>query len=413
MKMLGGSYGEGTITLMKYSQEFDIIPKSSWSLKSQRLSLSDITHFEDIDSSSSGTLGKAGIGAAAGFLLAGPLAGLAGMAIGASGGSSTKFVFAIGFSNGDAIMIGASAKEYMAVKSIINLEPPKTQIKASAVVPKQSRGKQATKKNAKFAIIDGRAKKTAPEPNGELVEEIEKLFNDFPNGSDEKGFFKVAQKYKKALNDFKWRYFDLLLTNDEAVRCIQMVVIYAHDQQNSWKRTVERHQEFVEDTLTSSIEMYEEESKKFFGSAIGSKSYLAERLKETKETKAEYLDQYIPDAKKSAQMWAKRVPVFEKIGATLIGEEAVEQGKKTYLTKFGLEVLKSDDSLMLNFGKKFFKDVQFEVAGSNADDSPQIQAKHANSDVEARLGKLSSLLEKKLITKAEFNQKKKSILDEI
>ena len=68
MKMLGGSYGEGTITLMPQSRKFNIIPASSWSLKSQELLFSDVTHFEDIDRSSSGTLGKAGIGAAAGFL---------------------------------------------------------------------------------------------------------------------------------------------------------------------------------------------------------------------------------------------------------------------------------------------------------------------------------------------------------
>ena len=150
MKMLGGTFGEGTITLSEHSKEFILIPKSSWTLKSQRVSLSDVTHFEDVDSSSSGALGKAGIDAATGFLLAGPLTGLAGMAIGAYRGSSTKFVFAVGFSNGDAILIGASAKEYMAVKSMISLKSPKAQTKASDAAPKQSKKKQTAKKAQNF-----------------------------------------------------------------------------------------------------------------------------------------------------------------------------------------------------------------------------------------------------------------------
>ena len=197
---------------MEYSKKFSLIPKSSWTLKSQELSLSDVTHFEDNNSSSSGALGKAGLGAAAGFLLAGPLAGLAGMALGASSGSSTKFVFAVGFSNGDAIMIGATAKEYMAVKSMISLQSPKAQTKASDAAPKQSKKKQTAKKSSKFSIIAGRAKKSAPEPNGKLAKQISSLLTNAKTGSNEEEFFELAARYKKALNDFKWQYFDQLLS---------------------------------------------------------------------------------------------------------------------------------------------------------------------------------------------------------
>ena len=342
--------------------------------------------------------------------MAGPLAGLAGMALGASGGSTTKFVCAIGFSNGDAIMIGANAKEYMEIKSMINLEPPKPQIKATGAASKKSTKKRATRKSSKFAIIDGRAKASAPEPNGKLFEELNKLFNNLPNDADEREFFTVAKQYTKALNDFKWRYFDQLLSEDEAVKCFQIAVTHAHYQQNSWKQKAEAHQKFVDDVLESSIKMYEEESKKFFGSAIGSKSELEESLKDSKATKARYLEYFIPEAKQSVLIWTERISVFEKLGARLIGEKAVDQGKKTYL---GLDVLKSDGSLLLNFGKRFFKETQTAAANTNPENEPPVETKDDSFDIETRLKKLTTLFEKKLITEAEFNNKRKSILDDL
>ena len=107
MKMLGGTYGEGTITYLSYDRSLQIIAKNAWLPKTRKIS--EITNFEDVNNQTSGSIGKAGIGAAAGFLLAGPLAGVIGMAMGASGGTSTQFVFGIGFSNGDAIMSIISA----------------------------------------------------------------------------------------------------------------------------------------------------------------------------------------------------------------------------------------------------------------------------------------------------------------
>ena len=53
-------------------------------MDTKKRSISEIIHFEDVNNQTSSSLGKAGIGAAAGFLLAGPLAGVLGMAMGAS-----------------------------------------------------------------------------------------------------------------------------------------------------------------------------------------------------------------------------------------------------------------------------------------------------------------------------------------
>jgi len=70
MKMLGGTYGEGTITYLSYDRLLQIIAKNAWLPKTRKIS--EITNFEDVNNQTSGSLGKAGIGAAAGFLLAGP-----------------------------------------------------------------------------------------------------------------------------------------------------------------------------------------------------------------------------------------------------------------------------------------------------------------------------------------------------
>ena len=411
MKMLGGTYGEGHVVYWSSLNELQISPKNAWTPKTR--SISEITHFEEINSQTTSSLGKAGIGAAAGFLLAGPLAGIIGLGLGASGGSSTKFVFGIGFSNGDAIMVGANAKDFMNLKSAITPQLSTTQSSSSKKPStKTAKAKQTVKKGSKFSVIDGRAKKSAPEPNGKLAKQLSKSLEDAETGSNEKEFFELAQKYKRALNDFKWRYFDQLLSDDETVTCVQLAVASAHSSQETWENIAIMHQERLEDGLPERIKMYEEELKKFFGSNLGSKHELKVELARMRAEKRELVDELIPNAKTEAQNYEKRASIFEKIGVELIGEEAVNQGKKTWLGDSNY-LLKNDGSLTLLWGKRLFKDVQFEAVNANADDTPQIQAKPANSDVEARLEKLSSLLEKKLITKAEFNQKKKSILDEI
>lgn len=409
MKLLGGTYGEGTVSYWSFQRELQINPKSAWMPKTRLIS--EITHFEDINNQTTSSLGKAGIGAAAGFLLAGPLAGIIGLGLGASGGSSTKFVFGIGFSNGDAIMVGANAKDYMEFKSAISPQLSETQNRATKTVSKSTvKAKKTAKKSSKLSIIDGRGKKSAPEPNGKLAKQISSLLTNAKTGSNEEEFFELAESYKKAFNDFKWQYFDQLLSDNEMIKCVQMVVAYAYDQKTMWKREVERHQDSVDNLWNPGIKRLEEESKKFFAS-----NDVKSKLARDKEHKAELLNVHIPAAKQSEQKWKKLIPVFEKIGAELIGKEAVEQGTKIYLNKsLGYDaILKSNNSLMLNFGKKFFQDIQIEAADANAEDEPQTQTKSDISEFEKRLEKLTALLEKKLISKAEFNKKKKEIIDQI
>ena len=118
MKMLGGSYGEGSLFFSPYSSELKISPNKGW--KTHVFPIDEITAYEEVGVATSSSLGKAGVGAAAGFLLAGPLAGLAGMAWGASSGSTNSFTFGLGFHNGDSILVNASAKDYAEFKAAIS-----------------------------------------------------------------------------------------------------------------------------------------------------------------------------------------------------------------------------------------------------------------------------------------------------
>ena len=295
---------------------------------------------------------------------------------------------------------------------MISLKSSEAQTKTSDAAPKQSKKKQTAKKSSKLSIIAGRAKKSAPEPNGKLAKQISKRFNEAKAGSDEKEFFQCAEEFKKGLNDFKWRYFDQLLSDDELIKCVQIAVTYAPHQLDIQKYALKSAQETVESTA-SSIEKYEKESKKLFGSPMGTKSELAEYLRSSRESKARYLEEIIPMYEQNVRTWKKRTPVFEKMGVTLIGKEAVEQGKKASWKILDFLEFKSDGSVSVKFGKEFFKDLEIEEANIVAIDEPQVQEKQGSSDMEARLEKLSALVEKKLITKAEFNKKRKEILSEL
>ena len=144
MKMLGGSYGEGSVFYQSYQRQLTIQATRSW--KTQEFPISSLTGFEEMGVGTSSALGKAGIGAAAGFLLAGPLAGLAGMAMGASSASKNSFTFGLGFTNGDSILVNASAKDYAEIKAAIShlnfsKAAPEKQVTAAKSKPTKSKKK--------------------------------------------------------------------------------------------------------------------------------------------------------------------------------------------------------------------------------------------------------------------------------
>jgi molybdopterin converting factor small subunit len=419
MKLLGGTYGEGDVVFLSGSRQLRISSKGSYFSPKFR-PISEIKHFEDINNATTGSLGKAGVGAAAGFLLAGPLAGIIGLGLGASGGISTKFVFGIGFSNGDAIMVGASANEYMSIKSAITPYITTSKTKGLTKTPKHTdKTKQTAKKSAKPSIIDGREKKSAPSPTGSLVEKISKSLSEAESKSNEYEFFKLAEHYKIALNDFKWRYFDQLLSEEDVKHCLIMTVSYAHYKLSLKLDSIKTSEKYIE-TLEKDIkkyeERYEEESKKFFGSFLGSqKAELADLIRRDKDYKAHELEEILPDLKQSAEEWKSKILVFENIVKEMVGENLLSVNLKKYINHQP-KILNYNDyngPLSKSFGLKFFANVQNQIKDSNEEIVAISQEDSKVTNAEARLEQLNLLLKKKLITEVEYNQKRESILSDI
>ena len=122
MKVLGGSHGRGSAFFSPITNNLKINPDSIFH-KNIEKPISDIVEFEEVGTANSSSLGSAGIGAAAGFLLAGPLAGLLGLALGAASGAKHSTTFGIGFKDKTSFLINANAKDYFEIKKAISSLP--------------------------------------------------------------------------------------------------------------------------------------------------------------------------------------------------------------------------------------------------------------------------------------------------
>ncbi len=234
MKMLGGSYGEGQAFYSAYERQLLVTGKKKLSIP-----LHEIVAFEELGAASSSRLGKAGVGAAAGFLLAGPLAGLAGLALGGSSGSKQSFTFGLAFSSGESILLNASAKDYGEVKAAISGQLSKKKKKTTESTESKTK---ATVESSKItsgrgtATIKGRLHKSAPEkPNVNTYEKLSELYdylteNEAPEVLQhldkelvEEAIYRIIYTIDK-YNDQKWRFFDEFINDYEACECASIAL---------------------------------------------------------------------------------------------------------------------------------------------------------------------------------------------
>ena len=386
MKMLGGSYGEGSLFFSPYSSELKISPNKGW--KTHVFPIDEITAYEEVGVATSSSLGKAGVGAAAGFLLAGPLAGLAGMAWGASSGSTNSFTFGLGFHNGNSILVNASAKDYAEFKAAIgNLSFFKKTLTASRQKNQKTQTKttRKTKSSNKPQVIEGRSREKAPIPKTPIAVECRQLEEKSASGSDKKIFYGEVNTRVNQLNTIKWRHFDKLVSDDEVKECICMAV---QDQASYFSGNGDYYRKQAIQTRNDAG---------LFGKAKA-------------EAKAqEYERQAVKDDAK-AENDRRLTLLFTSLAKTHVDEEHLSDGLK-----------RSKDHVSVTKAYAFRIIERFREEEPVNDDLESVAIVHPKSESstdkkftpEERLEKLSSLKEKGLITEDEYKEQRAAIISQI
>jgi hypothetical protein len=406
MKMLGGSYGEGSVFYQSYQRQLTIQATSSW--KTQEFPISSLTGFEEMGVGTSSALGKAGIGAAAGFLLAGPLAGLAGMAMGASSGSKNSFTFGLGFTNGDSILVNASAKDYAEIKAAISHLNFSKAAPAKQVTAAKSKPTKSKKKNSLKAIA-GRIQKTAPNSEAPLAESFRNLKQKADPNSDEEIFFENVNNNVTTLNNYKWRYFDQLLAEDEVIDCVSISMA----DLAAWPirfRDTDGVKQSIVSSYEESLELERKELGKFF--SFKSKAEIRDDIARF-ESGIKTTKENMRDCEELASKYERLTPIFKSMAEEFVDKETLLKGMEKY---------KNLDIVDRKFALKYFGNLQASMSNSkqkensnNIDLGTQTEAGSMSKadTIEKRLVDLQLLLDKNLISKEEYDQQRGKIILEI
>jgi hypothetical protein len=403
MKMLGGSYGEGSLFYSSFSSKLHISPSKGW--KTHEILIDDITAYEEAGVSSSSTLGKAGIGAAAGFLLAGPLAGLAGMVLGASSGSKNSFTFGLVFKNGDSILINASAKDYAELKAALNkISFSNSSFKGGNAesVTKRTKHYQKTRKASKSQVIEGRTHKKAPNSDASLAVEFRRLQEGVGNNTDENRFFSAVNYRVSDLNNIKWRHFDELISDEEVKECICMAVAgllkeidTGQNIAESCRRLAERYRERAKGAR---------EQAGFFGRAKAEEEAIKHEADAEKEEKAAI------KWEKSVEDDKQLIPIFTSVAKRFVNEQTLDDGLKRYKQKAYLSKSSAIQLIERLLPEGNTTDVP---KATSVEKSEPEDPKALNAAPEERLKKLTALKKKGLITEEEYKEQRATIITQL
>lgn len=211
MEVLGGSFGKGKLTIDERNQ--------SISINGKKFSFSEIISISDKNIANPSNTKSLGVATAAGYLLTGPVGGLAGLALGALSEKKGYIIFEIVIVGGSYALVRGSFDSFGIIR---------------AAVGERSTGATITQSPAekvevwRSRTILGRACRCAP---ALAFDEIKSAHASNAKGAHVEAwsthheeFFKRITVYAKVLNDVKWRYFDSLLSQKEIERCAIFVL---------------------------------------------------------------------------------------------------------------------------------------------------------------------------------------------
>lgn len=416
MKMLGGTYGDGTVMFLASSETLMISPSKGW--KTHEISVSDVNAFEDVSNASSSSAGKAGLGAAAGFLLAGPLAGLAGLALGASSGSKTSFVFGLGLKGGGALLLSASADEYMRIKQYINLPVNRNDRTGAAKEKKKSKKTTPRRLSGGHAVIPGREKAKAPKKSN-LAKAIEREWLQVEKAmSKDRGsntyldsylldFYERLCKKIEFLNTIKWRYFDELVSDEEVAICVHMRL------ESMRAATKEEPGRYFREMQAESLEKAKQ--------ALAKASWLNNEKKaaELYEKKAA---EYERDSLKLERNQKDLVLLFPDFERKIFGEFLSDIGKEDLADakekceksadRGGHHILNTWYENRITTALRFFD--EFEDLNVHAPQAEKYEVvENEVGSIEKRLDRLNALRKKGVISEEEYSAQREKIISDL
>lgn len=360
MRMIGGTFNKGHVIYSTHNNTIKITPESLFSFSDKKFTFSDVVHFEEINVSTSSGLAKAGTGAAAGYLLAGPLAGLAGMALGGAGGTSNKFTLGFEFKNGDAIMVVVSPTEFMELKSLFGSRSKKSAPQKEKKSIDDSKSKINSNDPNTLKVIKGREGKPPPDINTKLSKKIHELGNWKKRKPDDISIFYRELFIKiRSINEYKWLYFDKIFNDKDIGLAVALAII--EYMRISELKPVRRSKEEIE-FATKNLPVYRKEALRYV-----SQKELTEDIEKYKDIGYKYKNHY-------KCVWdTLQDIIFERINNNDLKPEKLDTSFKTNKTK------KNEN----------------------------------NDEISDRLHKLQSLLDKNIISKEEYETQRQKIISEI
>ena len=440
MKMIGGSYNKGHVIYSTYDNTIKITPESLFSFSDKKFTFSDVVHFEEINVSTTSGLAKAGTGAAAGYLLAGPLAGLAGMAIAGAGGTSNKFTLGLEFNNGDAIMVVVSPTEFMELKSLFGSRSKHSQIPSikTKKIPTAKTKKTSNSKKEKKLTDDNEAKmltissnKTNPDvltiikgrknkartAKSPLAKKLNKLGGGENHDADIVTIFNRDLYLKiDAIHNCKWQYFDEPF-NDEEIGLAVILLIISYIKISEIEIKPDRWSKEQYDYHTEQVSYWEKEQGFFDKHAKDTLKYHQEEKKHYKEQ----IDVIYKRDKNYHEKIIKHLKELKKEALKYIGQRELDEGIKKYIDRGYVvensyefdDYRKQDDTLAKIIIEHFGENITQSKKSVAISKTNKTKKNENNNEIDDRLNKLKSLFDKNIISKEEYDTQRKNIISEI
>lgn len=232
MEVLGGSFGKGRLTIDD-RQKCVLI-------NGQRILFSEIVSVADKNITNPSNTKSVGVATAAGFLLTGPVGGLAGLALGALSEKKGYVVFEIVLVEDRYVLVCGSFDSYGRIRAAIG-GFPKGNANAQSAAGIEGSWRSKT--------ILGRAYRCAPPlaSDGLRLTHITSVegTNLDTTRAHHDDFVKLAVSYAEFMNDAKWRYLDACLNPDEIARCAVFALFELRER---------RETQYVEVIKTSSAD---------------------------------------------------------------------------------------------------------------------------------------------------------------
>jgi len=385
-----------------------------------------------------GVQGAAG-GAVLGFLIAGPLGTVLGAGIGSKKKGADNITIAVKFFSGEQLVLRSLAPPLLNRLKDFHISSSFSKTNRLANKPKKEREvkSKAKKKTASKispplsipAIKKGRSKLEAKLPTLPIIESWSKK-----SGDDEKAykvFFEILNNEVKEYNNFKWRYFDKYIESDNEIILLAQQLLQNLVQQSKRIKTLEKKlssdekaMKTCEDTLkriNSELQILEKDLDEVsFFKVRGVKKQIQEiNLKVFRQDYS--FNKYKRSLSDNKEKYDDLLKIrnldnpeqkFKNIATNLFSNEFVKSNLKKPKEK------KFSNQTFFQIYKNSFVEIETKKRKETEEkeskkSSSKDKTKSPTSSTKKRLLELKGLFDEELISKNEYETKRKKILENL